>query len=354
MSDINVFLQRTFTMLLWLAGGYVFLQWLLVPLLPFLLALGLAAVAEPLVQRVRRRLKVRRGFAAAVVTTALLLVAGGALALLLVRLGLELASWTERLPEVTERFPQIWNGLIDRVESWYSACPRVVRSALDQAAEQLGRAAPSLAGQAGSRIMGAASSLLGRLPDLGLFFITTVLAVYFTSLSYPEILAFLKRQLPKTWQTRCRAAAQCFRSTMLKWLRSEAILLTVTFAILLAGFLWMGMDYALLAAVFIALVDALPVLGTGTILIPWAAAALLLGSTERGLGLLVLYAAATLSHTLLEPRLLAGQVGLPPLSALLAMYLGFHLMGVGGMLVLPVLLLLVKQLADAGVVRLWR
>ena len=57
---------------------------------------------------------------------------------------------------------------------------------------------------------------------------------------------------------------------------------------------------------------------------------------------------------MLEPRLLAGQVGLPPITALLAMYVGFHFMGVGGMVLLPVVLLLVKQLQDAGVVRIWR
>lgn len=332
----------------------MFCRWLLAPLLPFLLALGLAAMAEPLVQRVRRRLRLRRGFAAALVTTGLLIAAGGTLALLAVRLGVELTGWMERLPEAAERFPQLWNGLLDRVEGWYAACPQAVRSALDRAAEQLGQAAPSLAGRAGGWLMGLASGLLGSLPDLGLFCVTTVLAVYFTSLRYPEVLAFLKRQLPASWQGRCRAAARCFRSTILKWLRSEAILLTVTFVILLAGFWWMDMDYALLAAVFTALVDALPVLGTGTVLIPWAAGLLVLGDTGRGLGLLVLYAAATLCHSLLEPRLLAGQAGLPPLSALLAMYVGFRLMGVGGMVVLPILLLLVKQLSDAGVLRLWR
>ena len=215
-------------------------------------------------------------------------------------------------------------------------------------------AGPSLAGEAGAWLMGAASSLLTALPGAGLFLVTTVLAMYFTSLSYPAILAFLKRQLPERWQGRCRAAAVCFRSTMFKWLRSEALLLLTTAAILLAGFLWMGVDYALLAAVFTALVDALPVLGTGTVLIPWAAGCFLLGDTGRGLGLLALYGTGLLVRSLLEPRLLAGQVGLPPITALLAMYLGFHFFGVGGMILLPVLLLLVKQMQDAGVVHIWR
>ena len=81
---------------------------------------------------------------------------------------------------------------------------------------------------------------------------------------------------------------------------------------------------------------------------------LLLGDTGRGLALLVLYAVGLIVHTLLEPRLLAGQADLPPITALLAMYLGFHFMGVGGMVLMPVCLLLLKQFQDAGVVKLWR
>ena len=184
--------------------------------------------------------------------------------------------------------------------------------------------------------------------------VTTVLAVYFTSLSYPSILSFLKRQLPPEWQARCRDAAHCFRSTILKWLRAEFFLILTTFVILLVGFLWMGLDYALLAAVFTALVDALPVLGTGTVLFPWALVSFLMGDTGRGLSLLVLYAVGLIVHTLLEPRLLAGQADLPPITALLAMYVGFRFMGVGGMILLPIVLLLLKQFQDAGVIHLWK
>ncbi len=354
MQQISVLLQRTALWALGLAGGFLFLRYLLEPLLPFLLALGLSAMVEPQVQRLRRAIGVKRTFAAATVTTALLLVAGSAAAVLALRLILELRVWSTEFPQALERFPLLWNGFLDRIESWYSACPAFFRSALDLLAEQLAESAPTVVGAAGQWLMGTASDILSALPNLGLFLVTTVLAVYFTSLSYPAILSFLKRQLPPSWQKRCRAAAQCFRSTILKWLRAEALLLLSTFLILLGGFAWMGLDFALLAAVFIALVDALPVLGTGTVLLPWSAGCLLLGDTGQALRLLLLYALTLLSHTLLEPRLLAGQVGLPPITALLAMYLGFHFVGVGGMILLPILLLLLKQLQDAGVVRLWK
>lgn len=354
MSQINVFFKRTVVVLLWLAGLYVFFRWLLLALLPFLVALGLSAITEPLVQKVRRKLRVRRSFAAAVVTTLLLLTIGGAAALLLIRLVLELQTWSNRLPEAVEQFPQMWNALLDRVDSWYTSCPVFLRSALDGMAQQLMTEGPSLAGTVSTWIMEGASALLAALPSAGLFLVTTVLAIYFTSLSYPAILSFLKRQLPEPWQKRCRSAAQCCRSTILKWLRAELLLILITFLLLLAGFTWMGLDFALLAAAFTALVDALPVLGVGAVLIPWAVLSLLLGNTERGLALLALYAVTSLTHSLVEPRLLAGQADLPPISALLAMYVGFRFLGVGGMILFPVFLLLVKQLQDAGVIQLWK
>lgn len=354
MSQLSVFLQRTVTALLWLFGAVVFFRWLLVPLLPFLLALALSAMVEPAVQRLRRALRVKRAFAAAAVTTALLLGLGGGVTALLIRLVAELREWSGRLPEAIAGFPAFWNGLLDRAGEWYTSCPSVVRSALDTLAQQLIDQGPDLAGSVGGWLMGAASGILSALPHVGLFLATTILAAYFTSLSYPAILAFLKRQLPLSWQGRCRDAAQCFRSTILKWLRAELLLILVTFVILLSGFWWMGMDYALLAAVFTALVDALPVLGTGTVLFPWALGCLVVGDVSRAVSLVSLYAVGLTVHTLLEPRLLAGQVDLPPITALLAMYVGFHFLGVGGMILLPVLLLLLKQFQDAGVVKIWK
>lgn len=352
MTPENPYL-RPLRFILWPAGLYLFFRFLFAPLLPFLLALGLSALLEPSVQRLRRAIGVKRSFAAVVVTSTLLLVLGGVIALLALRLAEELSVWTSRLPEAIETFPTIWNSALDRIESWYNTCPTFLRTALDHLAASLSQNTPELVGKIGGYLMEKASALAAALPGISLFCITTVLALYFTAVNYSSILSFLKRQLPAAWQTRCRGAVHCCRSAMLKWLRSELALIFVTFLILLTGFLWMRLDFALLAAVFIALVDALPVLGTGTILIPWSLFCFLLGNDQRALALLALYGTALLVHSLLEPRLLAGQGNLPSIAILFAMYLGYRFFGVTGMLLLPVLLLLVKQLQDAGVIRLW-
>lgn len=337
-----------------IGGILLFFRCLLPPLLPFLLALGISILLEPAVQSFRSRMKVKRSFAAVVLTSALLLIAAVCLTVLVLRLGAELMEWSARLPDAIAAFPTLWNRALDRLALWYAACPPVIRSALDLLADSLRENATTFVASVGGFLMDRVSSLAASLPGAGLFLMTSVLALYFTGISYSAVLSFLKRQLPAVWQERCRTAALCCRATIIQWLRSEVLLILATFLILLIGLTLMDVQYPLLMAVSVALVDALPVFGTGTVLLPWAGFALLLGDLHMGVALIALYAVTLLTHTLLEPRLLAGATGIPPLAMLLAIYLGFHLMGVGGMLLLPILLLLTKKLQDAGVIKLWK
>ena len=103
-----------------------------------------------------------------------------------------------------------------------------------------------------------------------------------------------------------------------------------------------------------ALVDALPVFGTGTVLLPWALVTFLSGDWKLALGLLALYGLVSLVRSLLEPKLVGDKVGLPPLAALFAMYLGFKALGVPGMILAPLAAIFVKRLHDSGVIKLWR
>ena len=122
--------------------------------------------------------------------------------------------------------------------------------------------------------------------------------------------------------------------------------MTVTFLLLTAGLLVLQVDYPLLFGLAIALIDALPVFGSGTVLIPWGLMQFLRGKTFLGVGLLCLYGAAALTRTALEPRMLGKQMGLDPLLTLLALYAGYHFLGVLGMILFPIGALLAKQFWD--------
>ena len=195
---------------------------------------------------------------------------------------------------------------------------------------------------------------LAALPQAFLFCGTTALAVFFTAGSYPTILAFFRRQFTDSGLATARGVKQSLLSTLGKWLRSELTLIAITFLQLLTGLLLLRRPYALLLAVLIALIDALPVFGTGTVLIPWALLSCIVGQVPQGIALAALYAVISLVRSILEPKIMASQADLPPLAALAAMYVGFSTCGVAGMLLFPVGLLFVKQLHDAGFLRLWK
>lgn len=338
------------TALLWY-GAVAALVWAgvryaLVWLLPFLLALGLAMLLEPLMERARRGLRLKRGFTAAVVT--LVLVGGvlAALAAVLVRSVEQALALLAALPEQLAGLPEALGRVQDRIGAFCAACPEGLRRWMEEALADVPRLASSLTGQVSSAALRGLSALMGALPGLFLACGTTVLAVFFTLSAYPQVMAFLRRQLPERWRGRAGGVKANVLDTLGKWLRAECILLLVTFFQLLAGFLLLRQEYALLLAVVIALIDALPVFGTGTILIPWALVLFLRGQTKTGVGLVVLYGAAALSRQALEPRLVGKQVGLNPVLTLLALYTGYRLLGVGGMIVFPITAMLLKQIWD--------
>ena len=98
----------------------------------------------------------------------------------------------------------------------------------------------------------------------------------------------------------------------------------------------------------------MPVLGTGTVLIPWAVYSFITGSFGLGIGLIVIYAAITVIRQVIEPKLVAGQLGLSPIVTIAALYFGLKIFGVLGMLITPILVIMLKLLNDEGIIHLWR
>ena len=141
------------------------------------------------------------------------------------------------------------------------------------------------------------------------------------------------------------AALKKLRQALLGWLKAQLKLSGVCFLTVTAGLLLLRIPYAPLWAILIAVVDAVPVLGTGTVLLPWSLICLIQGQSPRALGLLGLWGISALSRSALEPRFLGKQLGLDPLVTLLCLYAGYQFWGVGGILLSPLLSVAVTELA---------
>ena len=168
---------------------------------------------------------------------------------------------------------------------------------------------------------------------------------FLISAKLPKIRRFFLRHIPRERLRTILAAGKRIRLTLGRWLMAQAKLTGISFLILFLGFVLLRIPYALLWALVVAVLDALPVLGTGIVLLPWALLRLLEGDTVMAVGLLGLYGAAALIRSALEPKLVGRQLGLDPLLTLAAVYVGYRIWGIGGILLAPVMAVAAAQLS---------
>ena len=328
-------------LLFYLAFRYLF-WWLL----PFLLAFAVCAPMEPVILLLQRRFGFRRGFSAALLTLTLLFLCGGLLSLLLSTLLGEVRGVLTAAPSLPEQLPALARSVFERLERYCAVCPAWLRDYLLTQLDRIAARSVEVLDAAMNALLRIVKDAAAALPRLALGCATTVLAIYFTASAYPELRDFARERLSRAGLQRLRLLRSGAAESLGHWLRAELTLCCVTFCELLLGFLLLRQSFPLLSAFLITLVDALPVFGTGTVLVPWAIGCFLFGNNARGVVLLLLYLVVLCVRSFLEPRLIASRAGLPPLASLLAMYLGFCSCGVAGMIFFPFLLLLGKQVFD--------
>ena len=319
--------------------------WLLGPvILPFLLGLGLARAVEPAVDLLEQRLP--RWFAAGcAVTGAYILLITGSVILCRV-LCREFWGFLRSLPELAGSMTRPIAQLKDRLLLIASRFPDGIGAALEQGITDFFRSGAGLGQKLYDTLFQTVSRLLTRLPELALFLLTAVLSSFMLSAKLPGLRSLWEKQMPRPWRLRLETIAATLKHTLGAWLLAQSKLMAVTCLLLTAGLLILQVDYALLFGLGISLLDALPVLGSGIVLIPWSLIQFLQGDTFRGVGLLLVYGAAALTRTALEPRFLGRQIGLDPLVTLAALYSGYRFLGIWGMILFPIGVLMGKQVWD--------
>lgn len=315
---------------LWLATKY------LLPIaMPFLLAFLLALASEPLVRFFHDKAHLPRAAATGLgltISLTMLVLAAMVLGALLVR---ELGTLANVLPDLEGTATQGMSVLQAQLLHMAQAAPKSVRPVLTRSVESLFSDGTAIMESTSSLLLNVASGVVTRLPDSALGIGTWILASFMLSAKLPRIRRWVRSHLPPAWHETYLPMLRQLKKAVLGWLFAQVRLVGVTFLVLTAGFFILRITYAPLWAALISLVDALPILGTGTVLVPWSLVCFLQGDYLRAVGLLGVYAVASLLRSVLEPRLVGKQLGLDPLITLAAMYAGYRLWGVPGMLFSP-------------------
>ena len=326
---------------------------LVVLILPFLIAFLIAKIIEPLVRLLSEKVRIPRKIASVIAVVVVLAILIWLISSVFYRVITEITSLISRANEISRSITDFFEHWEQHLASVFG--PGVAKTISAQfSAEDIGKSVGNyLTGYIGPTI----NNILGfvkSLPRMVIFTVVLILGTYFISSDSEKVREFLKKLVPRSVKPYFRQVKNDMWGALLGYIRAQLILMAITFCECTVGFILIGGDiagYALLLGIAIAIIDALPILGTGTVLIPWGIGAMVTGDVKLGLYLLALYGICLLVRQLLEPKILSGQIGLHPLATLISMYVGLRTIGFLGLILGPILVLILKNLADSGVFR---
>ena len=315
--------------------------------LPFLFGYGLAALSEPIVRVWTKKSRFPRGLAAFFLIVLLAAALSGLLWLLGRALFGQVEALAIKLPELLASMEAPLAKLQGKLLHLAAKLPDSIAPAAAEWLERLFEGGSVLAETVPQWILALAGNILAFVPEIVLFLLTMFLSAYLITAERPKLRTAIEQRLPQSWRERLAQFRRRLKATLGGYLRAQLRLMLVMFGLLAAGLLLLLRGWAALPlAALVAVIDALPVFGSGTVLIPWGIIEFLRGETVTAVGLLVLYGAAALTRAFLEPKFLGRQIGLHPLLTLISMYAGFRLFGILGLIFVPVGVILVKQLYD--------
>lgn len=199
-----------------------------------------------------------------------------------------------------------------------------------------------------------------QIPSVLIACVVSVIACVFMTSDYNRIKYFILNQFSDEHRKKLVMSKKLAEGTLRKMIKAYSLIILITTAEMLVGLTALKLigvfdsEFIIVISIGIAVIDIIPVLGTGTVLVPWAIYSFITGKIGMGVGLLVIYAVVTVLRQIIEPKLVAGQVGLPPIVTIIAMYVGTKTIGVLGFFILPFAVIVIKELNDNGIIRLFK
>ena len=306
--------------------------WLLRFFLPFVIGWLIAMIANPLVRLLERRLRLVRRHSSVLIVVVVLAGVIGVLYLVISRLIREAYLLVRDLPAIYE---SVMEQLQEASRGMSHILERLPQGAQDWAAEfteNLGTIAGNLAQEAAFPTVTAAGNVARGIPAALVYSIVVILSSYFFIVERDRMVALAGKVIPEGVRSYFRYFRQDLRRLIGGYFLAQFRIMFVVALILAVGFVVLGVKWGLLLAVLIAILDFLPLFGTGTALFPWALVKALSGEWAFAAGLILLYILTQVVRQIIQPKIVGDTMGLPPLSTLFLLYLGFKLHGISGMI----------------------
>ena len=329
--------------------GLIFLgfKFVLPLLMPFLLAFVFSVLLRVPANFIAGKLRISRRVVSAVLVTLFFIL----LATLTLLVGSQLVNFARTS---VSRFNTVIvpavESLTEAASKWTKRLDPGVVSALESIVDSMLLSLRTKIADISTRVV---TAIMSSVPSSFLNVIFMIIATYFISLDFGLLRWAVARRIKEEDYNKITTGLDYFKATMGRLLRSYLLIMGITFLEQAIGLTILGVEYSILIAMAIAVFDILPVVGSGTIMLPWAVISLLTGDIKRGVGLLVLYVIITIIRQIIEPRIVGDHVGLHPLLTLMCMFVGLRIFGGMGLLGLPILCAVLVGLERDGVITLF-
>ena len=260
----------------------------------------------------------------------------------------EIIHFFDNLPKIYE---SNISPIIKRIELLLSGVDgksgefeKMIASFLDNAEGEIINFIKTLSGNAAEKI----GKTLLKIPEIFVTITVTIVASFFISIDYDVIKKFLISNIENNTKHRVNKIKGAIFEAVGKLCVSYVVIFLITFSQLATGLFLLKVRYALAISLIIALADIFPVIGTGTILLPWSIIELLNGNKPLAIGLIALFLIISIVRNIVEPKLIGKNSGIHPVVTMIAMYVGLKIGGVIYAILLPFALIIIKQLKQNG------
>ncbi|MGE5404247.1 MAG: sporulation integral membrane protein YtvI [Candidatus Saccharibacteria bacterium] len=315
--------------------------------MPFLLAILFAILIEPLIRLFQKHIKLGRGLSTFV---SLLVAVGGLMVIVSLIVGRLISEINVLYGTFSRRYLELGDVImqgLERAQHYYLnlRLPAEVDRTLEANLESILNAIRTVIATSGNYLVRSLTSL----PELFIFLIITVVATYFIANERHGIWIWFIELLPESWAGKTRKVIWDMIEAFLGFIRAYTILVTLTAILTIIGLSIIGVPYALTIGILTGFLDILPVVGPGSLFMPWIAWEFFKGQTAFAIGLVIVYLVITVVRQILEPRIVGKNVGLHPLATLIALYIGLKTAGFAGVILGPVLVIFILACQRAGV-----
>ncbi|QCJ43712.1 sporulation integral membrane protein YtvI [Bacillus sp. S3] len=324
---------------------------------PFLIGLVIAFMINPLVNFLEKRAKMPRILAVFTGLVVIFALFAGLITLLVA----EIVSGAAYLARVV---PEHLDTLINYIEDYFTAQIIPLYNQLTSVFNKLdagqkdtiigniqnvGTRVGTTVGTFIKNLFGNIPNILSWFPNAATVLIFSLLASFFISKDWYRLSAMAGKLLPEKAKRSGRTVFIDLKKALFGFIKAQVTLISITTVIILIGLLILRVDYAITIALATGIVDIIPYLGTGAVFVPWIIYAAISGDTALAIGLGVLYIIVLVQRQIMEPKILSSNIGLDPLATLIALFVGFKLIGFLGLIVGPVTLVIISTLYRANV-----